>query len=191
MSRDLMFRDEIRDLVTAAYDELEEPDAGPATELYDEADITRLPERARRWVFGVGAPVAHAELEPGEEVADLGSGAGIDTMLAAMAIGPEGRVVGVDLLDSMVERARGFAADAGLANAEFVTGEMEDLPLADRSVDVVISNGAINLSARKSRVLAEAFRVLRPGGRLVVSDLTIREEELPSEVLTHPSAWAG
>ncbi len=91
----------------------------------------------------------------------------------------------------MVDRARAFAAEAGVDNVEFVQGEMESIPLPDASVDVVISNGSINLSARKSRVLAEAQRLLRPGGRLCVADLTIREEELPSEILTHPSAWAG
>ncbi len=122
---------------------------------------------------------------------DLGCGAGIDTLLAAMDVRPEGRAVGVDMLAAMVERARGFAADARLDNTEFLHAEMEDVPLPDQSADVVISNGAINLSARKSRVLAEAFRMLRSGGRMVVADLTIREEELPSEILTHPSAWAG
>lgn len=190
MSRDLMFRGEIRDLVTDAYSALDEPD-GPATVLYDEDDLERLPDGARHWALGVGTPVAYADLQPGEVVVDLGSGAGIDTLLAADEVAPGGRAIGVDVLDVMVDRARRFAADAGRANTSFVTAEMEDLPIADGEADVVISNGAINLSARKSRVLAEAFRITRPGGRLVVSDLTIREEELPSEVLTHPSAWAG
>jgi arsenite methyltransferase len=95
------------------------------------------------------------------------------------------------MLDSMVERARVFADEGGVENVEFATAEMENLPFPDEHVDVVISNGAINLSARKSRVLAEAFRILRRGGRMSVSDLTILPEELPSEVLTHPNAWAG
>jgi ubiquinone/menaquinone biosynthesis C-methylase UbiE len=124
-------------------------------------------------------------------VADLGCGAGIDILLAAQEVGPEGRAIGVDFLDEMVTRARRFAEQAGLDHDEFHQAEMEDLPLEDDSVDVIICNGAINLSARKSRVLAEAHRILRPGGRLSVADLTIREKELPPEVLTRPSAWAG
>ena len=187
---DLMFQDEIRHLVRGAYEDLEEPD-GPATVLYDEDDLAALPDGARRWALGVGAPVAHADLQPGEAVADLGCGAGIDSLLAARAVGPDGRVVGVDMLPSMTDRARRFAAEADLDNVEFVAAPMEELPFDDGSVDVVVSNGAINLTARKSRVLAEAFRVLRPEGRMAVADLTIREEELPSEILTHPSAWAG
>lgn len=190
MSRDLMFKDEIQQLVTDAYEAVDDPE-GPGAAFYTDAQLARLPAPARDWVFGVGNPVPHAELQPGERVLDLGCGAGIDVLLAAEEVAPDGRVIGVDLLASMTQRARDHAAAAGVANVEFVTAEMEDLPLADEHVDVVISNGAINLSARKSRVLAEAIRMLRPGGRLVVSDLTIREEELPAEVLTHPSAWAG
>lgn len=190
MTRDLMFRDEIAGLVRDLYEELEEPD-GPATVLYSDGQLASLPEGARRWALGVGNPIAHADLRPGEVVVDLGCGAGIDTLLAAKAVAPDGRAIGVDMLGSMIERARALAAEGGFDNTEFVEAEMEDLPLADGSADVVIANGTINLTARKSRVLAEAFRVLRPGGRLVVSDLTIHEEELPSEILTHPSAWAG
>lgn len=190
MIRDLMFQDETRELVRHAYAGIGEPD-GAATVLYRQAEIAQLPEGARRWALGVGDPVAHAELETGEDVVDLGCGAGIDTLLAARKVSPGGRVVGVDMLASMVARAREFAAQAAADNVEFVEAHMEDLPLDDASTDVVISNGTINLTARKSRVLAEAFRVLRPGGRLVVADLTIREDELPSEILTHPSAWAG
>lgn len=190
MSGDLMFSAEIRELVRDAYEKIDDP-GGAATWLYSDEDLDRLPEGARRWALGVGAPVSHAGLRPGEDVVDLGCGAGIDTLLAAMDISPGGEATGVDMLPSMTARARSFAEEAGLHNVEFLEGEMEDLPLGDASADVVISNGTINLCARKSRVLAEAFRVLRPGGRLVASDLTIREEELPSEILTHPSAWAG
>lgn len=185
-----MFRNEIRDLVRDAYERLDDPD-GPATTLYRDDDLVGVPEQARRWALGVGDPIRYAMLEPGEHVIDLGSGAGIDTLLAAQLVAPGGRALGVDMLEAMVARARVAAAEAGIANADFVHGEMEAVPLTDGSADVVVSNGAINLTARKSRVLAEAFRLLRPGGRLVVSDLTIREEELPSEILTHPSAWAG
>jgi arsenite methyltransferase len=190
MSRDLMFKDEIQQLVADAYRELEEP-GGPGTRFYEPEQLAGLPEGVRRWALGVGNPVPWARLSEGEVVLDLGSGAGIDVLLAAAAVGPEGKAIGVELLPEMAERTRAFAAQASLPNVEVCRSEMEALPLDDSSVDVIISNGAINLSARKSRVLAEAHRVLRPGGRLCVADLTIREEELPAEVLTHPSAWAG
>ncbi len=190
MSKDLMFKDELQDLVRDAYEVNESP-GGPGTRYYSEEQLARLPAEARQWALGVGNPLAGAGLGPGETVVDLGCGAGVDVLLAAMEVGPEGRVIGVDFLASMVERGRELAGRTGLDNVEFVESEIEDLPLPDESVDVVISNGAINLSARKSRVLAEAHRVLRPGGRLCVSDLTITEEDLPPEILTHPSAWAG
>lgn len=139
----------------------------------------------------MGNPVLHAGLRPGETVLDLGSGGGIDTILAAHEVGPTGRAIGIDLLDEMVERARGHAREAGVDGwTEFRRGEMEDIPLPDASVDVVISNGVINLSPRKSRVLAEIHRVLRSGGRMCVADLTV-EDDLPPEILTSDAAWAG
>lgn len=190
MTKDLMYKDEIQELVGEAYRALEDPGA-PAARFYADEQLTGLPDGVRQWTLGVGNPLAWARLEPGEAVVDLGCGSGADALLAAGEVGPTGRVAGVDFLGEMVERARGFAAEAGADHLELHQAEMEDLPLPDASADVVISNGSINLSARKSRVLAEAHRVLRPGGRLVVADLTIREEELPAEVLTHPSAWAG
>lgn len=190
MTKDLMYKDEIQQLVADAYRALDSPGA-PATRFYDEHQLTELPDGARQWALGVGNPVSWAALRPGETVADLGSGAGMDTLLAARAVAPEGRVIGIELLPEMVARAKAHGVEAGIGNASFVEGEMESLPLGDASVDVVLSNGAINLSARKSRVLAEAHRVLRPGGRICVADLTIHEEELPTEILTHPSAWAG
>lgn len=187
---DLMFKDEIQELVAEAYRALDEPD-GPATRYYTEEQLALLPEGARRWALGVGNPLLWGRIEEGMTVVDLGCGSGIDVILAAHMVGPDGRVIGVDLLPEMIERAEALAAEAGVENAEFLRTEMENLPLADASVDVVSSNGAINLSARKSRVLAEADRVLRPGGQLVTADLTINEEDLPPEILTHPSAWAG
>jgi arsenite methyltransferase len=143
-----------------------------------------------RIALGVGNPVRYADLTPGHDVVDLGSGGGIDGLLAARAVGPRGSVVGIDFLPDMVARATSAAAAAGLANVLFVEGEIEALPLPDASADVVISNGVINLSPRKVRVLAEAFRVLRPGGRLAVVDLVL-EHDLPPEITTHPAAWAG
>jgi ubiquinone/menaquinone biosynthesis C-methylase UbiE len=190
MSKDLMYRREIQGLVANAYQELQPP-GGPGATFYTDEQLARLPEGAREWALGVGNPLAKADLKPGEIVLDLGCGSGIDALLAAAEVSPTGRVIGIDFLAGMVQRARAFAAGAGTDNVEFRQAEMEALRLSDDSVDVVISNGSINLSARKSRVLAEAYRVLRPGGRLCVTDLTIREEELPSQILTHPSAWAG
>jgi arsenite methyltransferase len=188
--KDLMYAEDIQQLVVDAYRALDEP-GGPGSRFYTEECLSALPDEARGWVLGVGNPVAWANLDSGETVIDLGCGAGVDTLLSAARTAPEGRAVGVDLLPEMVERARSFAARAGVENVAFHHAQMESLPLPDESVDVVISNGSINLSARKSRVLAEAHRVLRPGGRLCVSDLTITEEELPTQILTHPSAWAG
>ena len=185
-----MYQDEIHALVADAYRALDSADAAGAV-CYTDEQLAALPAGARSWALGVGNPVAWADLDEGESVVDLGCGAGIDALLAAGGVGPTGRVTGVDVLAEMVERAEPFAAEAGLGNVTWCRAEMEALPLAEASVDVVISNGAINLSPRKSRVLAEAYRVLRPGGRLCVSDLTIREEDLPTEILTHPSAWAG
>lgn len=190
MTRDLMYRREITRLVTDAYREVRAP-GGPGAGFYRAEQLARLPAAAHEWALGVGDPLRWAQLTAGETVLDVGCGAGIDVLLAEMEVAPKGRAIGVDLLTGMVERARALAAGAGIDNVEFRQAEMEALPLDDACVDVVIANGSINLSARKSRVLAEAHRVLRPGGRLCVTDLTIREEELPSQILTHPAAWAG
>jgi arsenite methyltransferase len=190
VSRDLMFRNEIQQLVADAYEGLDRP-AAPGQVFYDEAQLASLPAATREWMLGVGNPVPCARLRPGERVADLGCGAGVDVLLAADAVGDGGHVTGVDMLPSMVRRAHVAATAAGVGNVSFVAAEMESLPLADGSVDVVVNNGSINLCARKSRVLAEAYRILRPGGRMSLADLTVREEDLPAEVLTHPSAWAG
>ena len=190
MSRDLMYKDDIQHLVVDAYRALDAP-GGPATRFYTGQQLAAVPDGAREWALGVGNPVAWVDLHDGQVVADLGCGAGIDTLLAASAVAPAGRAIGLELLSEMIGRARANAARMGVENAEFVEAEMESVPLPDASVDVVISNGAINLSARKSRVLAEAHRILRPGGCLYVADLTIREEDLPTRILTHPSAWAG
>jgi arsenite methyltransferase len=192
VSRDLMFQDQIREVVRQAYAAIGSG-AGEAVakRLYSDEELAGLPADAVQWALGVGNPVRHAGLAPGEVVLDVGCGGGIDTVLAARRVGPAGRAIGLDLLEEMCERARASAEAAGVAGwTELRSGEMEAIPLPDQSVDVVISNGVINLSARKSRALAEIHRVLRPGGRLCVADLTV-EDDLPPEVLTSDAAWAG
>jgi arsenite methyltransferase len=187
---DYLQQDAIRGAVRATYAEVRPGDGAVATRFYSADELAGLPDDTVRMALGVGNPVRHARLAPGESVADLGSGGGIDCLLAARAVGPVGSVIGVDFLPEMVERASAAAGAIGLGNVRFLEGEIEALPLPDASVDVVISNGVINLSPRKVRVLAEAFRVLRPGGRLAVVDLVL-EHDLPPEIVTHPAAWAG
>jgi arsenite methyltransferase len=192
VAEDLLFQNEIKDVVRSVYEQI--PTGGGrdvADKLYSPEELADLPDDAVAWALGVGNPVRHAEVATGETVLDIGPGGGIDSILAAKRVGPTGKVIGLDMLDEMIERASANAAAAGVSGwTEFVRGEMEDIPLPDDSVDVVISNGVINLSPRKSRVFAEIFRVLRPGGRMCVSDLTV-EEDLPPEILTSDSAWAG
>lgn len=189
---DLLFQAEIREAVRTAYHDIP-AGAGAvlAERLYPREALQAVPGAAVTWALGVGDPVAAAELTPGEVVLDLGCGGGIDTVLAARQVGPDGRVIAIDLLPEMCARTRAATEAAGLAErCEVEVGEMEDLPLPDAAVDVVISNGVLNLSPRKSRALAEAARVLRPGGRLCVADLLV-ETDLPPEVLGSPAAWAG
>jgi SAM-dependent methyltransferase len=190
--RDLMFQDEIKDTVRRAYAAIETGGGETvARRLYSEEELAEVPPGAVEWALGVGNPVRYALLHPGETVLDIGSGGGIDTILAARRVGPEGASIGLDVVEEMLERARIHATEAGVeGSAEFIGGEMEDIPLPDGSVDVVISNGVLNLSARKSRALAEIFRVLGPGGRISLADLTV-EGELPPEVANDQSAWAG
>ena len=192
MSNDLMFQNEIRDIVRAAYGAIT-TGAGLAMahRFYSDEELADVPAAAVDWALGVGNPVRHAGLSEGEVVLDIGSGGGIDTVLAAQRVGPAGRVIGLDALPEMCERARAAAKAAGVAQwCDFREGEMEAIPLPDESVDVVISNGVINLSPRKSRAFAEITRVLRPGGRICVSDLVVNDD-LPPEVLSSGPAWAG
>jgi len=156
---------------------------------YSEAELAAVPAGADLGL-GCGNPTALASLAPGEVVVDLGSGAGIDCFLAAQRVGPEGRVIGVDMTHEMLARSRRTAAEAGVANVEFRLGEIENLPVADRTADVVISNCVINLSTDKPRVFREALRALKPGGRLMVSDLVL-ERPLPESVRRSVEAYAG
>src|SRR5438876_9181968 len=158
--------------------------------LYDEKQAAQIPEEALKASLGCGNPTALAELSPGEVVLDLGSGGGIDVLLSAKRVGPTGKAYGLDMTDEMLALARENQGKAGVTNVEFLKGEIENIPLPDASVDVIISNCVINLSADKRRVLGEAFRVLRPGGRFAVSDVVVRGQ-LPSEVRRSIEAWVG
>jgi SAM-dependent methyltransferase len=158
--------------------------------LYNEAEQSGLPANAVLASLGCGNPTALIELRPGETVLDLGSGGGIDVLLSAKRVGPTGKAYGLDMTDDMLALARENQRQAGVENVEFLKGEMEHIPLPDNSVDVVISNCVINLSADKDRVLREAFRVLKPGGRFAVSDVVVRGE-VPDEVRKSMLLWAG
>jgi arsenite methyltransferase len=187
---DLMHKAEIQQMVRAAYLAVDVP-RGAGAVYYPADQLGDLPPGAVAWSFGVGNPHVHATLPPGARVLDVGCGAGIDVLLAARSVGPDGHVIGLDLLPEMCARARANAAEAGLDNVEIVEGEMEAIPLPDDAVDAIISNGVINLSARKMRALFECARVLRPGGYLCLTDVTLDERDLPPEVLLHPAAWSG
>ena len=160
------------------------------TNLYDEAEKSGLPANAVLASLGCGNPTALIELKAGETVLDLGSGGGIDVLLSAKRVGPSGKAYGLDMTDDMLALARENQRQAGVGNVEFLKGEIEKIPLPDNSIDVVISNCVINLSADKDRVLREAFRVLRPGGRFAVSDVVVRGE-VPEEVRKNMLLWVG
>ena len=160
------------------------------TNLYDTAQAGQIPEEALLASLGCGNPTALAQLKAGEVVLDLGSGGGIDVLLSARRVGPTGKAYGLDMTDEMLALANENKRKAGVENVEFLKGEIENIPLPDNSVDVIISNCVINLSADKEKVLREAFRVLKPGGRFAVSDVVTRGEMLP-EIRQSVLAWVG
>jgi arsenite methyltransferase len=158
--------------------------------LYDDAQLKGVPADAALASLGCGNPTALAELKTGEVVLDLGSGGGIDVILSARRVGPTGKAYGLDMTDEMLEVARANQKQAGVENVEFVKGEIENIPLPDESVDVVISNCVINLSPDKARVLREAYRVLKPGGRLAVADI-VAKGRIPESVRRDMELWTG
>jgi len=163
---------------------------GVAESLYNLDEIGWLPESVKTYALGLGNPIRYADLQVGEIVLDVGSGAGIDTFIAAKKVGPTGRVIGLDMTSEMLERARANQQILGLANVEFREGKMEQIPLDEASADVVISNGVINLSTKKGQTFRELYRVLKAGGRLVFSDSVVNGQ-LPRSVLDSEAAFAG
>lgn len=187
---DLLNQDAVHELVAERYRGIVGRPTSVAPTLYSPDELAGLPEGAIAGALGVGNPVRFAALRAGEVVLDLGSGGGLDTLLAARSVAPGGRAIGLDILPEMLERGARHAREAGISNVEWRRGEIENIPLPDGSVDVVVSNGVVNLSPRKSRVLFEAYRLLRPGGRISIADIIV-EDDLPPEVIVDPQAWAG
>jgi arsenite methyltransferase len=191
LQRDLMRSAEIKGIVRAAYAAVDASSETLARKLYSPEQLAQAPLISIEGALGVANHLRHAEIDAGETLLDLGCGAGIDAILAAHRTGPAGRVIALDFLPEMLERTSAATIEAGLDTIQPLEGDVEAIPLPDDSVDHVISNGVINLAPRKARVLAECARVLRPGGKLTLADLTVTEEELPPEILTHPATWAG
>jgi len=191
LRRDLMRSAEIKGIVRSAYAAVDASSETLARKLYSPEQLAQVPQNAIERALGVANHLRHAQIDAGETLLDLGCGAGIDAILVAHRTGPAGRVIALDFLPEMLERTSAAAIEAGLDTIQPLEGDIEAIPLPDDSVDHIISNGVINLAPRKARVLAECARVLRSGGKLTLADLTVAEEELPPEILTHPATWAG
>jgi arsenite methyltransferase len=193
---DTDIREQVRERYAAAAKQASGCSCGPEREdffggsLYDEASREDVPEAAVEASLGCGVPTAVADLHDGETVLDLGSGAGADVLISARRVAPSGRAIGLDMTDEMLKLARASARAAGVDNVEFVKGYIEKIPLADASVDVVISNCVINLSADKQKVLSETARVLRPGGRFAVSDV-IADPDMDDATRADMQEWTG
>ncbi len=182
--------DPLQDIVREAYAERAAHTWQVAETIYSPDELAYLPPAAVTSALGLDHPVRAARLQPGETVLDIGCGGGIDTLLAARAVGPTGQALGLDMTHEMMVLAQANAAALGVTNARFLEGTMEALPLPDHTIDVVISNGVFNLTADKDRVFAEAWRVLRPTGRMVVADMLLRGD-LPAGIRDNPRLWSG
>ncbi len=182
--------DQIQEVVRQEYAQRAKQTWQVAQTLYSPEELAGLPQAAITSALGLDHPVRAAKLQPGETVLDLGCGGGIDTLLAARAVGPTGQALGLDMTHEMIELAQANAQAGGVTNTRFLEGTMEAIPLPDHTVDVVISNGVFNLAADKDRVFAEVWRVLRPSGRLVVADMVLGGS-LPAVVRDDPQLWSG
>jgi SAM-dependent methyltransferase len=187
---DVLAPEQARRIILDTYGDLATSGSVLAEAMYPPEVLEGFPQPVKELALGVGHPVGLADLKAGEVVLDLGSGGGIDTFLAAREVGPEGKAVGLDITPEMVAKAQQHARIMGIDNAEFRQGAMEDISLPDASVDVIISNGVVSMSMRKDRVFREAWRVLKPGGRMVFGDMALNGP-LPAEVRKQPEAIAS